>query len=93
MNVSLDITDELVDRIAERVADLLAERSQDAGEEAGDEWLRGAGAIANYISAPVSRVYALNSAGRIPLEKDGANLIAKKSDLDAWLRQGGGVRP
>jgi hypothetical protein len=58
-----------------------------------DEWLRGAERIAAYIDAPVSRVYALQGAGRIPTHKDGSALIARKSELDAWLLAGGGKRP
>jgi hypothetical protein len=59
----------------------------------GDGWLRGADRIAEYIDAPRSRVYALSSAGRIPVEHDGSNLMGHRSELDAWVRKGGGKRP
>jgi hypothetical protein len=49
--------------------------------------------IAAYIDSPRSRVYALASARRIPVHHDGSALIARRSELDAWLRTGGGRRP
>jgi excisionase family DNA binding protein len=56
-------------------------------------WLRGADAIAAHIGCPRSRVYALASAGRIPVHRDGTALLARKPELDAWLLNGGGRRP
>jgi len=58
-----------------------------------DGWLRGAEQIASYIDSPVSRVYALTSAGRIPVHRDGSALIARRSELDGWVCDGGGKRP
>lgn len=87
--LALALPDELLERLAERVADLLDARNP----AEPDGWLRGAEAIAGYIGAPPSRVYALNSAGRIPVEHDGSALVAKRSDLDAWVLAGGGKRP
>jgi hypothetical protein len=51
------------------------------------------GTRADYIGAPRSRVCAPASAGRIPVERDGSALICRQSELDAWLRAGGGRRP
>jgi hypothetical protein len=62
-------------------------------QTSGPQWLRGADQIAAYIGAPRSRVYALASARRIPLEHDGSALIAHTSVLDDWLRAGGAKRP
>lgn len=90
--VTLDFGDELIDRIAQRVAERLAEHQGENTNEA-DGWLRGAGKIAEYIDCPRSRVYALNSAHRIPVHHDGGALIARREDLDAWLRAGGALRP
>lgn len=88
--ISFNVGDELVERIARRAAELVAAQSS---EPADDGWLRGAERIASYIDAPRSRVYALVSAKRIPVEHDGSALIARRSDLDKWLRRGGGRRP
>ncbi len=85
----LDAFDEpALDRLAERLAPRLASK-----QPAADGWLRGAEKIADYIDAPRSRVYALTSAGRIPVQRDGSSLIARRSELDAWVRDGGGRRP
>ena len=89
--LALELPDELLDTLAERVADLLEQRGH--GAPTPDGWLRGAEAIADYIGAPASRVYGLSSAGRIPVEHDGSALIAQRSQLDTWLRDGGGKRP
>ena len=62
-------------------------------EQTESPWLRGAVRIASYLDCPVSRVYALASAGRIPVERDGSALIARRSELDAWVESGGARRP
>ncbi len=85
----VEIDGELIEQIAERAAELIGERSE--AREA-DGWLRGADKIAAYIDAPRSRVYALVSARRIPIHRDGSALIARRSELDRWLVQGGGLR-
>ncbi|MEK6251254.1 MAG: hypothetical protein AABM43_04795 [Actinomycetota bacterium] len=87
--LTLDLPPELIDAIAERVAAILAERQGPTD----DGWLRGAEAIGDYIGAPRSRVYALASARRLAVHHDGSALIARRSELDAWLRDGGGRRP
>jgi hypothetical protein len=89
MGLSVDIGDELVERIAERAAALVAGRQE---ETTGDVWLRGADKIAAYIDSPRSRVYGLVSARRIPVHHDGSALVARRSELDAWLLSGGGRR-
>ena len=89
--LALELSDELLDAIADRVAERLAERHP---SEVDDGWLRGAGAIASYLGAPASRVYALHSAGRLAcVLKDGSALVARRSELDRWVRDGGGKRP
>jgi hypothetical protein len=86
-----ELDDETLDALADMLAPRLADRLHRA--QSDDRWLRGADQIASYIGAPRSRVYALTSASRIPVERDGSALIARTSDLDAWLRSGGGKRP
>jgi excisionase family DNA binding protein len=88
--LSVNVANELVEQIAQRAAELLAERAE---KPIADGWLRGAEKIAAYIDCPRSRVYALASARRIPVHRDGSALIARRSELDRWLLQGGGVRP
>lgn len=89
-SMRLDIGDELIEQIARRAAVLIEEGSR---EDKEDGWLRGAERIAAYIDSPRSRVYALVSAHRIPVHHDGSALIARRSELDEWLRSGGGRRP
>lgn len=88
--IRVDVGDELVERIARRAAELLSEQASAPTE---DGWLRGAERIAAYLDCPRSRVYALASARRIPIHRDGSALIARRSELDTWLLGGGGLRP
>ena len=86
VNLQIELTDEQLSEIAKRAVQMM--------DAPADGWLRGAQKIAEYIDAPVSRVYGLaGSTGRIPVERDGSALIARKSELDRWLRAGGGKRP
>jgi hypothetical protein len=89
---ALQIPPELIEVIAARAAELIADRMVSTN---ADGWLRGAEEIASYIGAPRSRVYALASCNpqRIPVHHDGSALTARRSELDAWLLAGGGVRP
>jgi hypothetical protein len=88
VRATVDLSSEAMDELVQRVATILQPESQ-----SDDGWLRGADRIAAYIDCKPDRVYALSSAGRIPVERDGSALIARKSDLDAWIRHGGGRRP
>ena len=87
--LALALPEDLVEAVAARAAEILADRP--AARD--DGWLRGADRIAAYIDCPRSRVYALTSARRIPVHHDGSALIARRSELDRWVRDGGGVRP
>jgi len=87
------LLDALDDAALDQLAERLAPRLGAGTVAAADGWLRGADRIAEYIDAPKSRVYALASADRIPVEHDGSALIARRSALDAWVRSGGGKRP
>lgn len=84
-----DATEDELKDLAQRLAPYLV-----APLAPEDQWLRGAEAIAQHIGAPPSRVYALKSAGRIPpVHHDGSALVARKSELDAWVIGGGAKRP
>jgi len=91
MGPALELPPAVIEAIAIRAAEILAERT----EALGDGWLRGAKEIAEYIGAPPSRVYALATCTpkRISVHRDGSTLVAKRSELDAWMRAGGGKRP
>jgi hypothetical protein len=88
LSVQVDLPEDLVRQLAAQVAEVLEQ-----SRPARDGWLRGAARIAEYLDCPRSRVYALVSAGRILVEHDGSNLIARQSDLDRWIRSGGATRP
>jgi hypothetical protein len=88
--IPLEIDDALIERIARRAAELVKQWN---GNAENDPWLRGADRIAAHIDCTRSRVYALVSARRIPVHHDGSALIARRSELDGWLRAGGGRRP
>ncbi len=87
----IDGDDRALARLADKLAPLLVDRIVLGAS--GDGWLRGADQIASYIGSPPSRVYALASARRIPIQRDGSALVARRSELDSWLRSGGGKRP
>jgi hypothetical protein len=84
--------------LEDRVADLEHEvedlRHRLDAEPEG--WLRGAKAIADYLGYPTpARVWDLSGCTppRIPVEHDGQQLMAKASELDDWVRNGGGRTP
>ncbi|MGO9497796.1 MAG: hypothetical protein ACLQA5_13980 [Solirubrobacteraceae bacterium] len=87
----VDGDDTALARLADKLAPLLADRLVQPAS--GEGWLRGADEIAGYIGSPRSRVYALASARRIPVQRDGSALVARRSELDSWLESGGGKRP
>ena len=91
LNELMDGDDSALARLADRLAPLLVDRI--GPPAAGEGWLRGADEIAAYIGSPRSRVYALASARRIPVQRDGSALVARRSELDSWLQNGGGKRP
>jgi hypothetical protein len=73
--------------VERRVLERLTERDE------GGRWLRGAKEIADHVGCAPDRIYALSSARRIPVHRDGSALVAHTAELDAWLRDGGGRRP
>lgn len=87
--LAIALPDELVETIAQRVLELLAER-QDV--ERDDGFLNVAGAAA-FLACPASRIYALVSAKRIPVHRDGSRLLFDQRELRDWVRNGGARRP
>lgn len=94
MNITLDLAnadEDFLDQLAKRVADELEARQGTAPKD--DHLLRGATAIAEYIGCGRDRIYELRELGEIwPVKKDGGSLVARPSDLDKWVAQGGGKR-
>jgi excisionase family DNA binding protein len=87
VKVLLDALDgDALDTLAERLAPRLTKPAQPDG------WLTVTEA-AEYLRCPKSRVYSLVSARRIPFVKDGSRTLFRRSELDSWLRAGGGKRP
>ncbi|HSS31687.1 MAG TPA: helix-turn-helix domain-containing protein [Solirubrobacterales bacterium] len=82
-----DFPPELIEKIAVRAAEIVEAR---AGSE--DSWLTAAEA-ADYLRCPISRIYALTSARRVPHHHDCSRLLFRRSELDAWIERGGGRRP
>ena len=87
--LTLELPDELLDALAARVADLLADR--DAPAEA--EGFLDAAAAAAFLACKPSRVYALTSAGRLPVHRDGSRLLFDRAELRAYVSAGGAKRP
>jgi len=88
--LAVELPTSLVEAVAERAAELVLEGEQASREP--DPWI-GVEQAAAHLGCPTSRVYALSSAKRIPVERDGSRLIFKRSALDAWVRAGGAKRP
>jgi excisionase family DNA binding protein len=86
--LTLALSDEALELIAHRVADLLADR--DGGEPAG--YLDVVGA-ADFLACPLSRIYALVSAKRIPHHRDGSRLLFDRAELRDYVHRGGARRP
>jgi excisionase family DNA binding protein len=88
------LADRIVSELSDDALDQLAERLSSRLEAPAppDAWLTTAEA-AEYVRAPVSRIYSLVSARRVPFVKDGSRTLFRRSELDEWLRNGGGKRP
>lgn len=82
----LAVPDELVEAVARRAAELAADML------APEPWLDVA-AAGEHLACPPSRVYALVSAGRIPVHRDGSRLLFRRAELDRWVEAGGARRP
>jgi excisionase family DNA binding protein len=82
-----ELDDDTLDLLAERLAPRLP-----GATTTKDGWLSVEEA-AEHLRCPTSRIYSLTSAGRIPFVKDGSRTLFRRSELDVWLRAGGGKRP
>lgn len=80
MQLALEPSD--IEAIASRVADLIAARET-------SPWLNTEGA-AEYMACPVSRIRKLTSTEELPSYKEGGRRLYKRSELDAFIVNGGG---
>jgi excisionase family DNA binding protein len=85
--IEIRVPVDVIDAIAERVADRLAETRPEGAEG----WI-GVEEAAAHLACPKSRIYDLVSARRIPHERDASRLLFRRSEIDAWVRGGGGIR-
>ena len=86
--LAFDFPDELVEQIAERAAEKVAERRNEDREGFID-----VPAAAAFLACPVSRIYALVSAHRIPFHKDGSRTLFNRAELREYVSNGGAKRP
>ncbi len=92
--LTIDLPAEVIEQMEARIEARLLERLSATTGANPDRWIRGTDAIAEYIDAKPSRVSALISAKRFwPAKKDGRGNVARTSDLDRWIEEGGGIRP
>ena len=86
MTLALNLPDELLEAIADRVLDRLDRSAESTG------YLDVAGA-AEFLACGKSRIYALVSAKRIPVHRDGSRLLFDPSELREYVERGGARRP
>ena len=86
-NLSVAVPPDFVEAVAQRAAELLAAKA-----ETPEPYLDVVGA-AGFLACPTSRIYALASAGRIPVHRDGSRLLFRPEQLRAWVERGGAKRP
>jgi excisionase family DNA binding protein len=78
-----------LEAIAQRAAEIVAERFE---QNADDGFLDVAGA-AEFLACGKNRIYALVSAGRLPVHRDGSRLLFDRGELREYVRNGGAKRP
>ncbi len=88
-DLALQLPDELLEQIAQRAAAILADRQP---AEKAEGFMDVAGAAA-FLACPVSRIYSLTSAGRLPVHRDGSRLLFDRGELRAYVAAGGARRP
>jgi excisionase family DNA binding protein len=87
------VLDALIADLADRVAAAVATRLQAAEGQVECEWLDSRGA-ADYLGVHRDTLRKLAAERTIPAHQDGpgCKLFFRRSDLDAWRRNGGRVR-
>lgn len=80
-SINLDFPADTLEAIADAVVEKLAARST---AEAASPYLTAAEA-AEYIRAPISRIYDLTHRNALPVIKEGSRSLYRRADLDALL--------
>lgn len=81
LGLMLDLPDQAVERIAEIVERRVAERLADLVSP----WMT-VPQVADYMSAPTSRIYKLTSTDELPHHKEGGRLLFHRDEVDAYIR-------
>jgi excisionase family DNA binding protein len=89
LSASFSLPPDAIEAIASRAAEIVLESEASAD---GGGYIDAAGAAA-FLSCPISRIYSLVSAGRIPHHRDGSRLLFDRCELRAYVRAGGAKRP
>lgn len=87
--LSVELPAELVELIAQRAAAILADRTP---TDEAEGFMDVAGA-AEFLACPASRIYALVSAKRLPVHRDGSRLLFRRDELRDYIDRGGARRP
>lgn len=93
MSASVALPDELLDALAQRVSQRVVEHLDATLGNRGKGPYFSVDEAAEYLGCPRSRIYALTAADRMPHFKEGSRTLFRLTDLDAWVEQGGGIRP
>ena len=86
--IRIELDDRVLDLLAARLADRLAVHRAPADALAASPWMS-AQAAADYIGCSLSRVRKLTMLGDLPNHRDGARVLYRRDDLDAYIRSGG----
>jgi excisionase family DNA binding protein len=87
VTIRIELDDRVLDMLADRLADKLADRAP-PGALTATPWMS-AQAAADYIGCSLSRVRKLTMLGDLPTHRDGARVLYRRDDLDAYIRSGG----
>lgn len=88
MNVALELNDQAIEAIARRVVEL-----NGAHETATDTGYLDVSGAASFLACQPPRIYALVSAKRLPVHRDGSRLLFDRNELRAYVAAGGAKRP
>lgn len=84
---SVRLADDALEALADRVAEILSNRQE---REEPEPWI-GVAEAAEHLHCKPQRIYALVHQQRLRPRRDGARLLFRRSELDAWLATGGAI--